>query len=79
MPEQLETLSDTRVMNALLGDEFTANASDPDGAERTGPGNIADHQGSTGADDAQDIRIIFTIRAQEHGLDLDLIVPTFGK
>jgi Rps23 Pro-64 3,4-dihydroxylase Tpa1-like proline 4-hydroxylase len=24
MPEQLETLSDTRVMNALLGDEFTA-------------------------------------------------------
>ena len=24
MPEQLETLSDTRVMNTLLGDQFAA-------------------------------------------------------
>ena len=59
--------------------EFSVDAADAHRAERAGPGNIADHQRRARADDAQNIGIVFAIRAQQHGLDLDFVIPALGE
>ncbi len=62
-----------------VGDEFSADATDANRAKRSGPRNVADHQRGARADDAQNIGIVFAIRAQQHGLDLNLVIPAFRK
>ncbi len=49
------------------------------GAERAIPRDVADHQRRRRADDAQDVGIVFAIRAEQNGLDLDFVVPAFGE
>ena len=36
-------------------------------------------QGGGGADDGEDVRIVFSVRAQDDALDLDFVEPAFGK
>ena len=54
-------------------------APDADGAQRTGPGNVADHQRGGGADDAEHVRIIFAVGAEQNALNLHFVVPALGK
>ena len=60
-------------------DEFAADAADARRAERPGPRNVGNHQRRARADDAQNIGIVFAVRAQEHGLDLDFVIPALRK
>ena len=62
-----------------IGDELAVDAADAHRAERPGPRNVADHQRGASADDAQNVRIVFAVRAQHDGLDLDFVVPALGK
>ena len=62
-----------------VGDELAVDAADAHRAERAGPRNVADHQRRRGADDAQDIRVVFAVRAQHDALDLDFVIPALGK
>src|SRR5690349_17042965 len=62
-----------------IGDELAVDAGDADSAERACPRDVADDERGAGADDAENIGIIFLIRAEENGLDLDLIEQTLGK
>src|SRR5439155_16048074 len=41
--------------------------------------NITRHQGRRGADNGQHVRVVLAIGAEHNGLDLDLVVPAFGK
>ncbi len=59
--------------------EFAADAADARRAERPGPRNVGNHQRGARADDAQNIGIILAVRAQEHGLHLDLVIPALRK
>ena len=62
-----------------VGDELAVDAADAHGAQRAGPRNIADHQRAPSADDAEDVGIVFAVGAEDDGLDLDFVVPAFGK
>jgi hypothetical protein len=62
-----------------VGDKLSVNAPDANGSEGAVPGDITDDQSGGSADDAEDIGIIFSVGAEENALDLDLVVPTFGK
>src|SRR5205085_11917164 len=62
-----------------IGDELAIDPANPGSAERSLPGNIADHERSRGADQSHHIRVIFPIRAQNDALHLDLVVPALGK
>src|SRR5205814_2328942 len=55
-----------------VGDKLAVYTSDAHSAERAFPGNIADHKRRGSADDGKHVRVIFTIRAEDDALDLDL-------
>ena len=59
-------------------DKLTIHPADADSAERSIPRNITHGQRGACTDDAEDIRVIFTIRTENDGLDLDFVVPAFG-
>lgn len=58
-----------------VGHELAVDTSDPDRAQRAGPRDVADHERRRGADDAQNVRIVLAIAAQQDALHLDLIEP----
>src|ERR1044071_8562514 len=60
-------------------DELSVEATDAHGAKRTVPRNIADHQRGGRADDAENVRFIFAVGAEDDGLDLNFVIPTFRK
>ena len=62
-----------------IGDKLAVNAANAHRAERTGPRNIADHKGRARANDAQDVRVVFAVGAEQNGLDLDFVIPDLGK
>ena len=62
-----------------VGEELAIDAANAHGAQRSGPGNIADYQRRGGTDDAEDVRIIFSVGAQQDALHLHFVVPTLGK
>src|SRR6266704_2814416 len=62
-----------------IGDKLSVCPSDAHSAQRTFPGNIADHERRGCADDREHVRVVFAIRAQDDALDLDLVVPALGK
>ncbi len=62
-----------------IGHELPLDAADADRAQRSGPGNIADHQRRRGADDAEDVGIVFSVGAEQDALHLDFVVPSLGE
>ena len=64
---------------AWVGDELTFDASNTNSTQGTIPGDVADGQCCGSTNDAQDIRIIFTVGAQHNGLNLHFIIPTLGE
>ena len=62
-----------------IGDELAVHASDAHRTQRAVPRDIADHQSGGCADDAQNVRIVFAIRAEENALHLDFVIPTLGE
>src|SRR6185436_14391107 len=62
-----------------VGDKLAVDATDAASAERSIPWNVADHERCTRADDGENVRIVFTIRAEQNGLDLDFVIPTLWE
>src|ERR1043166_9164184 len=62
-----------------VGDELSVHAPDARGAQRAVPRNIAHHQRRARANEAENVRIVFTIGTEDDGLGLDFIVPAFGE
>src|SRR4051812_22026953 len=62
-----------------IGDELTVDPANAGRADWTFPRNVADHKRSRSANESEHVGIVFTVRAQHDALDLDLIVPSFGK
>ena len=62
-----------------VGHQLAFDAADAHRAERPGPRNVADHERRGGADDAQNVRVVFAVRAQHNALDLDLVIHSLGK
>ena len=62
-----------------VGDELAIDASDANRAQRTAPRNVADHQRCRCADDAENVRIVLAVRAEQDGLDLDFVIPALGE
>ena len=62
-----------------VGNKLTVDATDAHRAERPGPRNIADHQRGARAEDAQNIGVVFAVRAQQHGLHLHFVIPALRK
>ncbi len=62
-----------------IGHKLALHASHAHGSQWACPGYVAHHQRRAGANDAQDIRIVLAIRAQQHRLHLHFIIPAFGK
>ena len=59
--------------------ELSVDASDTHGGYWAGPGDIADEEGGGGAVDGQHVGFIFSVCAEEDGVDLDIVKPSFGK
>src|SRR5439155_12024291 len=62
-----------------IGDELAGDAAHAHGAERAVPRNVADRQRRARADDAEDVGIVFTVGAEDDGLDLHFVIPTLRK
>src|SRR4051812_36346954 len=62
-----------------VGDELSINPANANGAKRPRPRNIADRQRRRSSNDADNIRIVLSVRAQQQRLHLHFVVPTFGK
>ena len=62
-----------------IDDKFAFDAADAGGAQRAGPGNIRNHQGSRGRENGEDVRIILSVGGHQDGLHLDFVVPALGE
>ena len=62
-----------------LATNLPVDAADAQRAQRAVPGNVADGQGGGGADDGEDVGIVFAVGAQEDALHLDFVEPAFGE
>ena len=60
-------------------DKLAADATDAGRAQRASPRNVGNHQRGARADDAQNIGVVLAVRAEEHGLDLHLVIPALRK
>ena len=58
-----------------IGEELAVDAANPNRPEGPCPRNITDHQRRRRADDAQDIRIVLGVGAEEDALHLNFVVP----
>ena len=77
-------IDEVEIALGLLGvsrvrNELAADATDARRAQRAGPRNVGNHQRGARADDAQNIGIVLAIRAEEHGLDLNFVIPALRK
>ncbi len=62
-----------------VGHEGAVDTAHAHGAEGTVPRDVADGKGGAGAENREDVGVVFLIGAQEDGLDLDFVEPAFGK
>ncbi len=60
-------------------DELSAYAANSHGANGPGERKVADHQRGGSTDERQHVGVILPVRAQNNALNLNFVVPTFGK
>jgi hypothetical protein len=67
------------LLGRRIGDEFSADSTEPDGGDRPEKGNLRDGQGSRCADECGDVRCVLAIRRQDGRHDHRVVVVTLGE